>query len=229
MTDLELRKKGDALQAQFEDVNISDEEIISQIKEFPELINIKLMTGMNLFMAAIHKNRFPVAKTLSDMGADIHWTCSASKGNALNVANSPQQADDLLALGLEIEKNLLLSKPFRNPAIMAAERNNKTMLLYWLDKQMKIFADEEEYVKKLLYAAMDMVSMMNQYGMLSCVIADEELFNILKDIYSNIDSVNSIRLYISALNRIDDENLKPQIKELKKVLNTRKKEISSAK
>ena len=49
------------------------------------------------------------------MGADIHWTCEASmiQGNALGVARSPQQADQLLEWGVEIERNLPLLIPYR--------------------------------------------------------------------------------------------------------------------
>ncbi len=59
------------------DTNMSDEEIIAQIKEIPELINAKLKTGMNPFVAAVAQGRLSVAKALSNMGADIHWTCAA--------------------------------------------------------------------------------------------------------------------------------------------------------
>ena len=227
MTDLELRQKAFAIGDLIKDTNISDEAIIAQIKEVPELLNAKLRTGMNPFMAAVEWNRISLAKALNDMGADIHWTCAAGEGNALNVANSPQQADAVLAMGVEIEKNLLLSKPFKNPAIVAAEKNNKTMLFYWLNKQKEIFADDEKYVEQLLYETIYVVSMTNQYGTLSCIIADEELFHILKDVYSKVDNVTSIQLYLRSLSHIDDENLEAGKKELRKILNARKKELSS--
>jgi len=35
---------------------------------------------------------------------------------------------------VEIERNLLLSKPFKNPAIVAAGNNHPTMLFYWPEK-----------------------------------------------------------------------------------------------
>ena len=80
----------------------------------------------------IERKNFPVARALQEMGADIHWTCEASmfNGNALNVAHTPQQADQLLECGVEIERNLslLISKPFKNPAIMAARHNDTTRL-----------------------------------------------------------------------------------------------------
>ncbi|MDE6313027.1 MAG: hypothetical protein K2M46_05310 [Lachnospiraceae bacterium] len=229
MTESELREKASAIHAQLSDKTVSNEAIILQIKEIPELVRAKLMSDENLFLESVFSNRFPVAIALSDMGADIHRTFKGSifKGNALNVVHSPKEAEWLLDHGVKIEKNLLLSQPFLNPAIMAAEHNDTTMLLYWLDKQKEIFADDAEYVQELYYAAIDMVSMMNQYNMLACVIANEELYNILKDIYSKTDDTSSIRLYLNALKYIDDKNLDARKKELRKILNTRKKELSS--
>lgn len=177
------------------------------------------------------EDRFSVAQALREMGADIHRTCKASvfNGNALNVARSPQQADQLLEWGVEIERNLSLhiSKPFKNPAIMAALHNDTTMLAYWLETQRRLFADQPEYVGEIFYAAMDVVSMMNQYNMLACVIADEELYGILKEIYSQVDNTKAIRLYLGALRHISDESLEPRKKELRKILNAKKKELSS--
>lgn len=180
---------------------------------------------------AVVEDRFSVAQALREMGADIHRTCKASvfNGNALNVARSPQQADQLLEWGVEIERNLSLhiSKPFKNPAIMAALHNDTTMLAYWLETQRRLFADQPEYVGEIFYAAMDVVSMMNQYNMLACVIADEELYGILKEIYSQVDNTKAIRLYLGALRHISDESLEPRKKELRKILNAKKKELSS--
>lgn len=230
MTGLELRKRAAEIASQLRDKTIPNEEIIRQIEEEPELVQAECLSGANLFLEAVVGNRFPVAQALREMGADIHWTCKASvfNGNALNVARSPQQADHLLEWGVEIERNLSLSisKPFKNPAIMAAFHNDTTMLLYWLGKQRKLFADNPEYIREIFYAVIDVVAMMNQYDMLSCVIADEELFSVLKEIYSQVDSAKTIRLYLSALRHISDENLVPGKKELQKILNTRKKELS---
>lgn len=229
MTDLELREKASAIQAQLRDTATSDEAIIFQIEEVPELAHAKLLSGANLFLAAMLWDRFPVAKTLCNMGADVHWTCKASmyRGNALNVAHSPQQADYLLDLGVEIERNLRLSEPFQNPAIVAADHNNTVMLLYWLEKQKEIFLNDTEYVKELFHASVHMVAMINQCNMLSCVIEDDELFNILKDVYSKVDDTSSIHLYLSTLRKIDDKNLALRKKELRKILNARKRELSS--
>lgn len=90
---------------------------------------------------------------------------------------------------------------------MAALHNDTNMLLYWLRKQKELFADDLAYVGEIFYAAIDVVSMMNQYNMLSCVIADDELFGILKEIYSGYDDAESIRLSLRALRHIDDESL----------------------
>ena len=70
---------------------------------------------------------------------------------------------------------------------------------------------------------------MNQYNMLSCVMADDVLYNILKDIYSRIDNVSSIRLYLNALGYIGDKSLDARKRELQKTLKARKKELSAAK
>lgn len=59
---------------------------------------------------------------------------------------------------------------------------------------------------EVFYAAINMVSMMNQYNMLARVIADEELFGILKEIYSQVDNMTSVRLYLGALRRLLDHN-----------------------
>ena len=163
---------------------------------------------------------------LSHMGADIHWTCPAGEGNALNIAKSPETADALLALGVEIERNLLLSQPFRNPAVVAAGRNNTTMLFYWLEKQKEIFAEDKAYVKELFHAAIRMVSIINQHNMPACVMADDALFGILQDIYANLDDVSSIRLCLRSLGNINDKNLDARKKELRKTLNAAKKRLS---
>ena len=110
---------------------------------------------------------------------------------------------------------------------MAAFHNDTTMLLYWLRKQRELFADTPEYVGEIFYGAIDVVSMMNQYNMLSCVIANEELFGILKEIYAQVDDTTSIRLYLSALRHISDEALEPRKKELRKILNAKKRELSA--
>lgn len=231
MTELELRKKAAEIAAQLNNKTVSDEEIIRQIKAEPELVQAKCLSGANLFLEAVVSSRFPVAEALYRMGADIHWTCKASvfNGNALNVARSPEQAEQLLAWGVQIERNLSLQivHPFKNPAIMAARHNDTVMLRYWLKKQRELFADEPEYVGEIFYAAINVVSIMNQYNMLSCVMADDELFGILKTIYAQTDDEKSIKLYLSALRHIDDESLETRKKELRKVLNARKKELAA--
>lgn len=231
MTDLKLRKRASEISVQFRDKTILDEEIIRQIKEESELVHVKCLSGTNLFLDAVLWDRFSIAKALREMGTDIHWTCEASMihGNALGVARSPQQADQLLEWGVEIERNLslLISKPFKNPAIVAAEHNDTTMLLYWLRKQRELFANDSGYVGEIFYAAINMVSMMNQYDMLACVIADDELFGILKEIYAQEDNGESVRLSLSALRHIKDESLDVRKKELRKILNAKKKELSS--
>lgn len=58
MTNLELTKRASEIVAQFRDETISDEEIIRQIKEEPELIHVKCLSGTNLFLDAVRWDRF---------------------------------------------------------------------------------------------------------------------------------------------------------------------------
>ena len=58
MTDLDLRKKASEIATRFRDNTISDEEIILQIKEIPELVHTKCLSDSNLFLSAVLANRF---------------------------------------------------------------------------------------------------------------------------------------------------------------------------
>ena len=228
MTDQELRMLSAAIQSQLADAAVPDEVILDKVREVPELLQAKLPSSANLFLAAVSRGRFQQAKELAAMGADIHWRCEASGigGNALNAARTPEQAEELLAMGLEIERNLSLRLPCQNPAVTSASRNEPEMMRYWLQKQSQLFAGEPEYLQQLFYAAIRVASMLNQYGTLAVIMADDELFPLLKEIYSREDTVDSIKLYQSALRRIKDEGLEPRKKELRKILNARKKELS---
>ncbi len=228
MTDQELRMLSAAIQSQLADAAVPDEVILDKVREVPELLQAKLPSSANLFLAAVSRGRFQLAKELAAMGADIHWRCEASGigGNALNAARTPEQAEELLAMGLEIERNLSLRLPCQNPAVTSASRNEPEMMRYWLQKQSQLFAGEPEYLQQLFYAAIRVASMLNQYGTLAVIMADDELFPLLKEIYSREDTVDSIKLYQSALRRIKDEGLEPRKKELRKILNARKKELS---
>ncbi len=228
MTDQELRMLSAAIQSQLAAAAVPDEVILDKVREVPELLQAKLPSSANLFLAAVSRGRFQLAKELAAMGADIHWRCEASGigGNALNAARTPEQAEELLAMGLEIERNLSLRLPCQNPAVTSASRNEPEMMRYWLQKQSQLFAGEPEYLQQLFYAAIRVASMLNQYGTLAVIMADDELFPLLKEIYSREDTVDSIKLYQSALRRIKDESLEPRKKELRKILNARKKELS---
>ena len=228
MTDQELRMLSAAIQSQLADAAVPDEVILDKVREVPELLQAKLPSSANLFLAAVSRGRFELAKKAAAMGADIHWRCEASGigGNALNAARTPEQAEELLAMGVEIERNLSLRHPCQNPAITSASRNKPEMMRYWLQKQSQLFAGEPEYLQQLFYAAIRVASMLNQYGTLAVIMADDELFPLLKEIYSREDTVDSIKLYQSALRRIKDESLEPRKKELRKILNARKKELS---
>lgn len=228
MTDQELRMLSAAIQSQLADAAVPDEVILDKVREVPELLQAKLPSSANLFLAAVSRGRFQLAKELAAMGADIHWRCEASGigGNALNAARTPEQAEELLAMGLEIERNLSLRLPCQNPAVTSASRNEPEMMRYWLQKQSQLFAGEPEYLQQLFYAAIRVASMLNQYNTLAVIMADDRLFPLLKEIYAGEDTADSIKLYQSALRRIKDEGLEPRKKELRKILNARKKELS---
>ena len=228
MTDQELRMLSAAIQSQLADAAVPDEVILDKVREVPELLQAKLPSSANLFLAAVSRGRFELAKRAAAMGADIHWRCEASGigGNALNAARTPEQAEELLAMGLEIERNLSLRLPCQNPAVTSASRNEPEMMRYWLQKQSQLFAGEPEYLQQLFYAAIRVASMFNQYNTLAVIIADDQLFPLLKEIYAGEDTADSIKLYQSALRRIKDEGLEPRKKELRKVLNARRKELS---
>ena len=228
MTDQELRMLSAAIQSQLADAAVPDEVILDKVREVPELLQAKLPSSANLFLAAVSRGRFELAKKAAAMGADIHWRCEASGigGNALNAARTPEQAEELLAMGLEIERNLSLRLPCQNPAVTSASRNEPEMMRYWLQKQSQLFAGEPEYLQQLFYAAIRVASMFNQYSTLAVIIADDQLFPLLKEIYAGEDTADSIKLYQSALRRIKDEGLEPRQKELRKVLNARRKELS---
>lgn len=56
MTDLELGQKAAEIAAQLRDESVTDEEIIRQIKEKPELVHAKCLSGANLFLEAVVDN-----------------------------------------------------------------------------------------------------------------------------------------------------------------------------
>lgn len=72
MTELELRKKAADIKAQFWKEEVSDEEILRQIREEPELIQVECLSGANLFLEAVCQGRFSVAQALAGMGADLN-------------------------------------------------------------------------------------------------------------------------------------------------------------
>lgn len=209
------------------DASVPDEEILSTLRENSELAGVIFPSTDNLFIKAVMQNRFEVAKELANMGADIHIRCKPSliRGNALNVAHSPEMADYLLGLGLEVERNLSMREDFVNPALMAVGYNDSKMLFYWLKKQKELFSEEEGYLRELIRAVIEWAGIMNQSSMLAAVMADEELYCCLKELYRNKDSEESVRLSLCALRQIKEKALEDKKKELRTILNERKKEI----
>ena len=227
MSEQELRQEACEIAKLFRNKEVLDEEILSRIKAMPEVIHAKLPSTANLFLESVSADRFEITKVLVQMGTDIHLQCKPSliSGNALNVVHSPEQAEYLLSLGIEIEKNLSARENFVNPAIMAVKHNDKKMMLYWLNKQKALFSQEKEFLDALINETIYQVTIMNQYDMLACIMADDELYHVLKEIYSKEDDMSSIKLKLSSLRKMAEEGLDEKKKELKKILSETKKDF----
>ena len=100
MTEQELTALAMDIDKSFRSEETSDDAIIGRIKDTPELINVTLLSGANLFLSSVRWNRPQIAKVLVEMGSDIHWRIDASavSGNALNAARTPETADYLLSI-----------------------------------------------------------------------------------------------------------------------------------
>ncbi len=225
MTEQELRQEATEIAKLFRLKEAPDEEILNRIKANPEVIHTKLPSTANLFLDSVLANRFEITKVLVEMSSDIHLKCKPSliSGNALNVAHSPEQAEYLLSLGIEIEKNLSVSETFWNPAIMAVRHNEKSMVLYWINKQKLLFAEDKAFVEALIRETIYQATIMNQCDMLACIMAEDELYQVMKDIYSNEDNMSSVKLVLGSLRQIKEEALEGKKKELSKILNEKKR------
>lgn len=229
VTEQELRALAMDIDKSFRNEEMSDDEIISRIKDTPELINVTLLSGANLFLSSVRWNRPQITKVLAEMGSDIHWKIDASavSGNALNVARTPETAEYLLSIGLEIERNCSIRESYWNPAIKAVHLNNCEMVLYWLKKEKELFKDDKVYIDELVKTAVEnAVCYLNQSNMLSCMMANDELYSVMKAVYMQVDNVDSIKLYLGSLRQISDKTLESRKKELRNVLNVRKRELS---
>ena len=214
---------------------ITDEEIWKKISETPEIIKMrdKRSSGF-LFLLTIPHGRLKLAKMLAENGADVHEesTLPFYNGNALNGATTAEMVEWLLSLGLKMEKNLVLepeerTTPYVNPAVNAAGRNDARMMRFWLTKEKELFADEQEYLEELFEKTISVAAKVNQNTLLEFIIRDEELYPYLKKDYSDGTGWNakvSAKLRKQSLKLIEAEELKPQVKELTKILTQRAKE-----
>lgn len=229
MSEQELKQEAAEIAELFRNKEVPDEEILSRIKAMPEVIHAKLPSTANLFLDSVLANRFEITKVLVEMGSDIQLKCKPDliSGNALNVAHSPEQADYLLSLGIEIEKNLSVREDFWNPAIMAVKHNQKSMVLYWLNKQKVLFAEEKEFIDALINETIYQVTIRNQCDMLACIMADDELYPVMKEIYSKVDNMTSVKLILGSLRQIKEEALEGKKKEVRKILNDKKRSLEN--
>ena len=215
--------------------DITDSEIWKKISETPEIIKIKDKRSFaSLFLLTIPSGRLDLAKKLAENGADVHeeTTLPFFNGNALNGATTKEMADWLLSLGLKVEKNLVREQekrtsPYDNPAVNAASRKDTVMMRYWLTKEKELFVAEPEYLEALFEKTISAAAKVNQNTLLEFIIRDEELYPYLKKDYNDGTGWNpkvSAKLRKQTLKLIESEELKPQVKELIKILTERTKE-----
>lgn len=224
----------DEIKIMLNEKEITDEEIWKKISETPEIIKIRDKRSSNyLFMLTIPYGRIELAKKLAENGADVHEesTLPFYNGNALNGAETTGMAEWLLSLGVKVEKNLVQdpkerTTPYVNPAVNAASRNDAGMMRYWLTKEKALFADDPDYLEELFEKTISVAAKVNQNTLLEFIIRDEELYPYLKKDYSDGNSWNpkvSAKLRKQSLKLIEAEELKPQVKELTKILTQRAK------
>lgn len=68
---------------------------------------------------------------------------------------------------------------------------------------------------------------MNQCDMLACIMANDDLYQVMKEIYSKVDNMSSIKLILGSLRQIKEEALEGKKKELRKILNGKRKELDN--
>ena len=225
----------DEIKIMLNEKEITDEEIWKKISETPEIIKIRDKRSSNyLFMLTIPYGRIELAKKLAENGADVHEesTLPVYNGNALNGAETTEMAEWLLSLGVKVEKNLVQdpkerTTPYVNPAVNAASRNDAGMMRYWLTKEKELFADKPKYLEELFEKTISVAAKANRNTLLEFIIRDEELYPYLKKDYSDGTGWNpkiSAKLRKQSLKLIEAEDLKPQVKELTKILTQRAKE-----
>ena len=97
---------------------------------------------------------------------------------------------------------------------------------YWLTKEKELFAAETEYLEELFAKTVSTAAKINRSDLLEFIIRDEELYPYLKKDYSEGTGWNpkvSAKLRKQMLKLIEAEELKPQVKELNKILTQRSK------
>lgn len=68
---------------------------------------------------------------------------------------------------------------------------------------------------------------MNQCDMLACIMANDDLYQVMKEIYSKVDNMSSIKLILGSFRQIKEEALEGKKKELRKILNGKRKELDN--
>ena len=112
MNNITLKKLASELKYRLVDEKMSENEIIKVLEQTPKLAEVILPATTNLFMEAVSYNKMKVVEKLISLNSDIHLCCrpSAIRGNALNLAKTPEMADYLLNTLSHIKSKELLTK-----------------------------------------------------------------------------------------------------------------------
>jgi hypothetical protein len=212
----------------------TDEEVWNKICETPEIIKLRDRScGANLFIAAVCWNRMELAKKLPENGADIFFETNMDlvQGNALNGAETPEMAEWLFSLGLKPEKNYVRLQSERtttydNPLLKAVDNSKPVMIRYWLAKEKELYAAEPDYLEELYRKMVQWAAIFNNSDVWSMFLSDDEVFPIVKNVFSTEQDPEEIKGYRRVLKKVESEDLQERKAELTKALSrTKKKEV----
>lgn len=216
------------------DLEKTDEEVWEKICETPEIITLRDRScGANLFIAAVCWNRMELAKKLAENGADIFYETNMDlvQGNALNGAETPEMAEWLFSLGLKPEKNYVRlqserTTPYDNPLLKAVDNSKPDMIRYWLAKEKELYAGEPDYLEELYRKMVQWAAIFNNSDVWSMFLSDDEVFPIVKNVFSTEQDPEEIKGYRRVLKKVESEDLQERKAELTKALSrTKKKEV----
>lgn len=215
MTDGEMRLQGQEIVNMIRNLEISDNEILGQIKEKSYLVEIKLMSGRNLFMEAVDSGRIDLTKALKELGSDINLRCigSGTCGNAMNLAKTNEMVEYLLEIGVEVIQCFELRENAVHPVMSFASWNQIEMVDYWRKKE-KSMSTAPGFIHDMDFAVAKQISMMNQHDGLEYLLKDDELYSIYMNEIRPEESADSMKFIRRALKELDNPDLADRIKEI---------------